>query len=49
LAAKMRWLIQNRTMLAGMSSAARAAAEGARWANYRRQFRIAIEEIMIDR
>jgi glycosyltransferase involved in cell wall biosynthesis len=49
LAARMRWLIQNRTMLAGMSSAARTAAEQARWANYRRRFGFAIREVLLDR
>ena len=49
LADRMRWLVQNRTMLAGMSSAARTAAEQARWPNYRRRFGLAIREILSDR
>jgi glycosyltransferase involved in cell wall biosynthesis len=49
LAARMRWLIQNRMLLPRMSSAARAAAEQATWAIYRRRFGFAIREAVLDR
>jgi len=49
LAAKMRWLIQNRGMLEQMSLAARAAAEQASWTNYRRRFELAVREVLMNR
>jgi glycosyltransferase involved in cell wall biosynthesis len=49
LAARMRWLIENRRMLERMSSAARTAAEQASWANYRRQFALAVREVLMER
>jgi glycosyltransferase involved in cell wall biosynthesis len=49
LAARMRWLIENRQMLERMSSAARTVAEQASWANYRRQFALTVREVLIER
>lgn len=49
LAARMRWLVHNRQMLEGMSSAARTVAEQSSWANYRHRFASAIRELLMDR
>jgi alpha-maltose-1-phosphate synthase len=49
LAARMRWLIENRQMLERMSSAARTVAEQASWANYRRRFALAVREVLMER
>jgi glycosyltransferase involved in cell wall biosynthesis len=38
---KMRWFIHNRELFNQMSFAARAAAEEASWAKYRRRFAVA--------
>jgi glycosyltransferase involved in cell wall biosynthesis len=49
LAARMRWLVQNRKMLERMSAAARKVAEGASWANYRHRFALTVREALMSR
>jgi glycosyltransferase involved in cell wall biosynthesis len=49
LADRMRFLVENRTMLAGMAVAARAAAEQASWPNYRRRFALTVRDLLAHR
>jgi glycosyltransferase involved in cell wall biosynthesis len=46
---KMRWFIHNRELFNQMSFAARAAAEEASWAKYRRRFAVAVREVLVER
>ena len=49
LAARMRWLVQNRAMAGQMSLAARSSAEEASWASYRRRFLAAVRDVLVVR
>jgi glycosyltransferase involved in cell wall biosynthesis len=46
LAARMRWCIVNRKLLASMEVGARAAAEKMSWARYRTEFVAAVTETL---
>jgi glycosyltransferase involved in cell wall biosynthesis len=49
LVTRMRWMIHNRRFSREMSLEARAAAEQASWACYRRRFVAAVRELLLSR